>query len=82
MKHLEVLRSVDLVITREDGRKRINSINAVPIRMIYERWVSGFEDLWASKLIDIKQDVESEEPMRVSKRRRKTDFGWKRYEKE
>ena len=58
MKHLEVLRDSGLVITREEGRQRINSLNAVPIRQIYERWVSPFQAHWSSHLLRIKEDVE------------------------
>jgi hypothetical protein len=36
----------------------VNSINVVPIRMIYERWVSGYQDLWASKLSSLKKSLE------------------------
>jgi hypothetical protein len=46
------------VLTREEGRRRINSLNAVPIRMIYERWVSHFENLWAGTLVRIKESAE------------------------
>ena len=80
MKHLEVLRTADLVSTRQDGRRRINSLNAVPLKMIYERWVSSFEDLWASKLVDIKDDLEQPKPKRISQLKEKKDFGWKRYD--
>ena len=55
MKHLDVLRQAALVVTREDGRQRINSLNAVPIRMIYERWVSKYEGIWASALLRVKE---------------------------
>ena len=58
MKHLDVLRSADLVNTRSDGRERINSLNVVPIRQIYERWVSPFAELWSSTLLRLKDDVE------------------------
>lgn len=58
MKHMDVLREAGLINTRDEGRTRINTLNAVPIRMIYERWVSGFEDLWASKLLNLKRDLE------------------------
>jgi len=60
MKHLDVLRQAALVVTREEGRQRINALNAVPIRMIYERWVSKYEGIWASALLRIKEA--SEEP--------------------
>ena len=58
MKHMDVLRQVALVITREDGRRRINALNAVPIRMIYERWVSNYEDIWANTLLRVKAAAE------------------------
>jgi DNA-binding transcriptional ArsR family regulator len=58
MKHLDVLRQAALVVTREDGRQRINSLNAVPIRMIYERWVSKYEGIWASALLRVKEASE------------------------
>ena len=58
MKHLSVLRDAGLVQDRWEGRQRINSLNVVPIRMIYERWVSGYQDLWASKLTSLKASLE------------------------
>ena len=58
MKHLDILRQAELVVTREDGRRRINSLNAVPIRMIYERWVSKYEGIWASALLRVKEASE------------------------
>src|SRR6478752_5010497 len=62
MKHLDMLRQAALVITREEGRQRINSLNAVPIRMIYERWVSNFEGNWASTLLRVKEASEPSTP--------------------
>jgi len=60
MKHIDVLREAGLVQTREEGRQRINSLNVVPIRQIYERWVGRFEELWSSHLLRIKEDAEAE----------------------
>jgi DNA-binding transcriptional ArsR family regulator len=59
MKHIDVLREVGLVHTREERRQRINSLNVMPIRQIYERWVGRFEELWASHLLRIKEDAEA-----------------------
>ena len=59
MKHMEVLREAGLIHTREESRQRINSLNVVPIRQIYERWVGRFEELWASHLLRIKEDAEA-----------------------
>ncbi len=58
MKHLDVLRKAELVHTRESGRERVNSLNAVPIRQIYERWVSPFQELWSSELLRIRELAE------------------------
>lgn len=60
MKHLDVLRAAGLIQTREEGRQRINSLNPVPIRQIYERWVSRYEEFWADKLLRIGDDFAPE----------------------
>jgi len=60
MKHLDVLRQAHLVQTREAGRQRVNSLNVVPIRQIYERWVSPFQELWTSELLRIKEIAEKD----------------------
>lgn len=62
MKHLEVLRQAQLVQTREAGRQRVNSLNVVPIRQIYERWVGPFQELWSGELLRIKQIAEHDGP--------------------
>lgn len=59
MKHIDVLREAGLVHTREESRQRINSLNVVPIRLIYERYVGRFEELWTSHLLRIKEDAEA-----------------------
>jgi DNA-binding transcriptional ArsR family regulator len=62
MKHLEALREAGLVHTREEGRQRVNSLNVFPIRQIYERWVSPFQEVWSSQLLGIKELAEQERP--------------------
>jgi DNA-binding transcriptional ArsR family regulator len=73
MKHLEVLRQSHLVQTREAGRQRVNSLNVVPIRQIYERWVGPFQELWTGELLGIKEIAErpSSGGSRDASRRRK-----------
>jgi DNA-binding transcriptional ArsR family regulator len=44
-KHLRVLREVDLVRVRDEGRQRMYRINGAPLRDVHE-WVRGFESLW------------------------------------
>lgn len=71
MKHLDVLREAQLVHTQESGRQRVNSLNVTPLRQIYERWVTPFEDLWSSQLLRIKEKVEAEEVKRAASSKRK-----------
>ncbi|HLX82646.1 MAG TPA: helix-turn-helix domain-containing protein [Terriglobales bacterium] len=74
MKHIEVLREAQLVTTREQGRQRVNSLNVVPIRQIYERWVGPFQELWTGELLRIKELAESDAPRKthsVTRRRKK-----------
>ena len=59
MKHIDVLRDAGLIITREEGRQRVNSLNAVPIRQIYERWVSRYQEFWADNLLRLKDDLQT-----------------------
>src|SRR5580704_10055487 len=67
MKHMEVLREANLIQTRDESRQRINSLNVVPIRQIYERWVGRFEELWSSHLLRIKEDAEGKSEERKKK---------------
>jgi DNA-binding transcriptional ArsR family regulator len=75
MKHIDVLRDSGLIQTRELGRQRMNSLNAVPIRRMYERWVSRFQELWSSELLRIKEMAENEDraakPKSPRKRKKK-----------
>ena len=58
MQHLGVLEEARLVVTVKEGRVKMNHLNAVPIRMIYERWVSKYEGEWASALTGLKRAAE------------------------
>jgi len=59
MKHIDVLRDAGLIITREEGRERVNSLNPAPIRQIYERWVSRYQEFWADSLLRLKDEFET-----------------------
>jgi DNA-binding transcriptional ArsR family regulator len=61
MKHLKVLEEAGLVTTRKRGREKLHFLNPVPIRLIYDRWVSKYAEPWASALSELKQEMESEE---------------------
>lgn len=55
MKHLGILRDAGLVTERKDGRRTWNHLNAVPLRRIYERWVSRYESAWAGALLGLER---------------------------
>lgn len=60
MKHLDVLRAVKLVNTRTEGRTRINTLNANPLRQIVERWISKYEGFWANTLLRVRDAAEEQ----------------------
>jgi DNA-binding transcriptional ArsR family regulator len=61
MKHLKVLEEANLVVTRKSGRKKLHYLNPVPIRLVYERWVSKYAEPWAAALTGIKRELEEED---------------------
>lgn len=58
MKHLDVLQSADLVISRKVGRKRELFFNAIPIQQIYDRWTTEYSRFWAARALDVKYLLE------------------------
>ena len=59
MKHLRVLEEAHLVVTKRRGREKLHFLNAVPIRLVHDRWVSKFAEPWAAALSDIKHRLEN-----------------------
>jgi uncharacterized protein YndB with AHSA1/START domain len=60
MKHLRVLADASLITSRRDGRRKLHYLNAVPIRMIYDRWVSKYTEPWAAALTGLKRTLEEQ----------------------
>jgi uncharacterized protein YndB with AHSA1/START domain/DNA-binding transcriptional ArsR family regulator len=58
MKHLRVLEEARLVITRRRGREKLHFLNAVPIRLIHDRWVSKYAERWVAGLSELKRSLE------------------------
>jgi uncharacterized protein YndB with AHSA1/START domain/DNA-binding transcriptional ArsR family regulator len=58
MKHLKVLEDAGLVFTKKRGREKLHFLNAVPIRLIHDRWVSKYAEPWAAALSGLKTDLE------------------------
>jgi uncharacterized protein YndB with AHSA1/START domain len=60
MKHLRVLEEAGLVVTRRRGREKLHFLNAVPIRLVHDRWVSKYAEPWAAALSGLKTRIEAE----------------------
>ena len=59
MKHLDILQRAGLIEVRREGRTRWNSLNPIPIRRIYERWIHPHVGQMASGALRLKRIVES-----------------------
>jgi DNA-binding transcriptional ArsR family regulator len=58
MKHLRVLEEAGLVTTHRAGRSKLHYLNAVPIRLIHDRWIDKYTEHRVSALADLKQELE------------------------
>src|SRR2546423_7578210 len=61
MKHLCLLEEAGLVTTRRDGRSKLHYLNAVPIRLIHDRWIGKYRKTRAAALAELKLHMEEEE---------------------
>ena len=61
MKHLRVLEEAGLLTSQKRGREKLHFLNPVPIRLVYERWVSKYQEPWASALTELKREIEEEQ---------------------
>ena len=58
MKHLRLLESAGLVVTKRRGREKLHFLNPVPIRRVHDRWVSKYAEPWAATLTNLKHTLE------------------------
>lgn len=58
MQHLGVLEKAGLIFTKKEGRYRWNYLNVVPIRDIYDRWISQYASPSVELLTKLKRDLE------------------------
>ena len=58
MKHLKQLEEAGLVVTRRRGREKLHFLNAVPIQLVHDRWVSKYAEPWAATLSGLKNRLE------------------------
>jgi uncharacterized protein YndB with AHSA1/START domain len=59
MKHLKLLEKSSLVVTRRRGREKLHYLNAIPIRLIHDRWVSKYTEPWLAALTGLKYALEN-----------------------
>ena len=59
MKHLKLLEEAGLVITRWRGREKLHFLNAIPIRLIHDRWIDKYRAHEVSALADLKTSLEN-----------------------
>src|SRR5947208_9051866 len=59
MKHLRVLEDAGLVVTRRAGREKLHFLNAVPVRLIHDRWIDKFTERPVAALTQLKAELES-----------------------
>ena len=59
MKHLKQLEEAGLVVSKRRGREKLHFLNAVPIRLIHDRWVSKYAAPWAAALSGLKHELEN-----------------------
>ena len=57
-KHLRLLEDAGLVVTKRRGREKLHFLNAVPIQLIHDRWVSKYTAPWAAGLTGLKRELE------------------------
>jgi len=60
MQHLKALEDADLVIVKRQGRERWNYLNALPIKQIYDRWISHYAGHSLSILDRLRSDLEGD----------------------
>jgi DNA-binding transcriptional ArsR family regulator len=59
MKHLRVLERAGIVVTRKSGREKLHFLNAVPIRVIHDRWIDKYTERRVSALLELKDELEA-----------------------
>jgi DNA-binding transcriptional ArsR family regulator len=60
MKHLHVLEEAGLVVTRKAGREKLRYLNALPIRLMHDRWIDKYAERRVAALADLKAELEKD----------------------
>ncbi len=68
MQHLDVLEEANLIVVRRSGRNRWNYLNPLPIKDVYDRWVSPYAAHAVSLLARLKRELEARAPRGAGRR--------------
>jgi DNA-binding transcriptional ArsR family regulator len=60
MQHLKVLEEAALIAVERRGRERWNTLDALPIHAVHERWIGPYAAYAAAMLSRLKRTVEGE----------------------
>ncbi len=53
-KHLNILEEANLVVYVWKGREKLHYLNPVPLRLIYLRWISKFDETRIESIYELK----------------------------
>lgn len=59
-KHLRLLESAGLVLTRKQGREKLHYLNPVPIQLMHDRWISKYAQRRVRALTELKRNLEDQ----------------------
>jgi DNA-binding transcriptional ArsR family regulator len=59
-KHLAILETANLVLTRKRGREKLHYLNPVPIHELADRWIDKYERGRLRALSELKQALEGD----------------------
>lgn len=65
-EHLRVLREAGLVTARKEGRQRIYSLDASPLKEL-SQWIKAYERFWDEKLNRLEKYLEKQHGKREKK---------------
>lgn len=58
-KHLKILESANLVVPVWKGKEKLHYLNPIPLRHIYSRWISKFDENRIEGLFELKNNLEN-----------------------
>ncbi len=60
-KHLKILEEANLVVPVWKGREKYHYLNPIPLRHIYERWISKFDAPRIESIFELKKIIEGQD---------------------